>query len=194
MTVLMHSEGIRKYQKSGGVPETYARYPWMWYALQEEGTREDLRKRYDNPAVMKYYSACYNSAVKGVKFDHDSVPWCAAFANWCLEQAGYEGTGSSWARDFLKWPNAVPLHTPIWGCVAVLKRGASSGHVGFFWKTKGGQIILLGGNQADANSGGEGASVNKRPFSPNRVLAYLWPVKGRTLPPLFKVRDDTAIA
>jgi uncharacterized protein (TIGR02594 family) len=195
MTVLVRSEDLRVRGRSARtVPPEYARYPWMWYAIEEEGTREDLSRRGDNPQVMKYYEACYNSSAKGVRFEHDSVPWCSAFANWCLEQAGYRGTGSSWARDFLKWENAIPLHTPVWGCVTVLRRGAGSGHVGFFWKRKAGQIMLLGGNLADSRSGGDGASVNKRLFSPERVLGYLWPTQGRTLPPVFKVRHDTEIA
>ena len=85
----------------------------------------------------------------------------------------------------LNWSDQPNLdRSRVWGTAVPVPAGADGSH----------QIMLLGGNQADSRSGGEGASVNKRLFSPERVLGYLWPTQGRTLPPVFKVRHETEIA
>jgi uncharacterized protein (TIGR02594 family) len=94
----------------------------------------------------------------------DETPWCSAFTNWISWNLQCKRSNSLAARSWLKigtevWPgDAVPgFH------VVVLQRGvgpqppasvlAAPGHVGFFagWTPKD-DVLLLGGNQADAVS------------------------------------------
>lgn len=75
------------------------------------------------------------SAFLGV--DPELTPWCAAFANKCLEAVGIEGTDSLRARDFANWGEPCECTD---GAVAVFKS-----HVGFV--RPDGKI--LGGNQGN---------------------------------------------
>src|SRR4030095_2451187 len=75
-----------------------------------------------------------------------SSAWCSAFANWCVEKAGYEGTDSAWAKSWLTW--GKKLATPRRGCIAVFTRG-DGGHVGFYISKTSSVIKVLGGNQSD---------------------------------------------
>ena len=73
---------------------------------------------------------------------------CSSFVNWCVEQAGLRGTRSAAARSWLDWGTAVDL--PQEGDIVILRRGnPPSGHVGFFVKSAGDIIYVLGGNQSD---------------------------------------------
>lgn len=82
----------------------------------------------------------------------DEIPWCASFANFVVDTAGFTGTHLANARSFLKW--GVPLKHPILGCIVVLKRGdsATSGHVALcdHPDISNGVIRVLGGNQGNA--------------------------------------------
>lgn len=93
--------------------------------------------------------------------------WCAAFVNWCLEQAGAPHLGMATAISWLKF--GTPLARPVYGCVAIVppskSTGSSTGHVAFYVETRGNMIGLLGGNQGDA--------VSISYF--HRVLGYRWP-------------------
>ena len=98
--------------------------------------------------------------------DHDAVPWCASFVNWCVEQAGLKGSDSKLARSWLGW--GEPINTPRPGCLVVLERGpAPQGHVGFFVGATPGFVRLLGGNQGDR--------VSIDSFSAERVIGLRWP-------------------
>lgn len=111
-------------------------------AREEIGTREVPGPEH-NPRILEYHQTTQLRAVQ------DEVPWCSAFVNWVLKQAGIDGTNNSMARSFLKWGS--PLKSPVPGCVVILKRGrAPFGHVGFFvsW-ARPGLIEVLGGNQSD---------------------------------------------
>jgi len=135
---------------------------WMTLAKGEIGTKEGHGPR-DNPKVLKYYGEAGHGWVK-----HDSVAWCAAFANAMLSRAGEPGTSSLAARSFLQW--GKKLKAPKYGCVTVFKRGRSSwqGHVGFYVRTVGNTIEVVGGNQRDA--------VNIRRYPKSKLLGYRWPV------------------
>ena len=98
----------------------------------------------DNPRIVAYHDETSLNA------GDDETPWCAAFVNWVLKQAGYQGTNKATARSFLHWGHGIP--EPRFGCVVVFKRGTQSwqGHVGFYvGKDKYGNISCLGGNQAN---------------------------------------------
>lgn len=102
------------------------------------------------------------------RIDPSRIPWCAAFANAILSQAGYEGTGSLLARSFLGY--GIPTTYPAEGDIAVFSRGRNqvAGHVGFYVgeETVEGvkYIKVLGGNQR------KGVSVAYYPAG--RLLGY----------------------
>ena len=101
----------------------------------------------DNPAIMEMYASVGHDWV-----EHDSVAWCAAFVGHCLEKAGLRSTRRLNARSYLDWGIPVDLADAQEGDIVVFSRGAKSwqGHVGFFVKTAGAMIEVLGGNQSDA--------------------------------------------
>lgn len=115
--------------------------PWMRVARAELGVAETPGT--DSTARIREY---FRTTTLGDQPDH--VPWCSAFANFCIERAGLEGTKSALARSWMRWGVDAATLTP--GCIVVLSRGEPpSGHVGFFAGMDGGRIRLLGGNQGN---------------------------------------------
>lgn len=120
-------------------------YPWMPIARSKLGKAE-IHGPDANPEIVKYL----HSTTLGAPFNHsDETPWCSAFVNWCVEKAGYKGTGSAWARSWLKWGKEADWDNVLPGSIVVLERGPSSGHVGFFVDADNSRVLLLGGNQGD---------------------------------------------
>jgi uncharacterized protein (TIGR02594 family) len=132
----------------------------MQYAAAEAtaGVHE-TRGPGSNPRVVDY--------LRVVGFADDSVPWCSAFVNWCMNQAGITGTGRAAARSWLHWGTAIAACKI--GAVAVFSRGthAHQGHVGFYAGVDGSHYLILGGNQQDA--------VCVRPYPMNHLLDMRWP-------------------
>jgi uncharacterized protein (TIGR02594 family) len=99
----------------------------------------------NNPRVIEYHRAT------SLKSTQDSVPWCSAFANFCIVKAGGLGTNSAVARSWLHWGKEI--NAPMTGDVVVFSspaRGPEAGHVAFFVeKSSFGFIKVLGGNQND---------------------------------------------
>jgi uncharacterized protein (TIGR02594 family) len=101
-----------------------------------------------NRRILAYHLAT------ALKATTDEVPWCSAFVNWCLREAGIEGTFSAEARSFLRWGLTIPLESIEAGDVVVFARGnhSMSGHVAFFleWENKTqGLMRIVGGNQSN---------------------------------------------
>lgn len=132
---------------------------WFQIAQKEIGVHEYTDG--ENPRILEYDDATSLHAKQ------DEVPWCSAFANWCMRQAGIKGTGLANARSWLDWGDK--LQEPVEGCVVVLRRGAPpSGHVAFYaGSPTPGVIKLLGGNQGD--------QVKYSYFKTADVLGYRWP-------------------
>lgn len=136
--------------------------PWIDVARQLVGQRE-IKGPSDNPLIVEMFRLVDNNPDI-----HDEEPWCAAFVGSCLELAGYRSTRSLAARSYENWGKEAP--GPIPGCIAVLWRlsvDSGKGHVGFYVREDGDQIVLLGGNQGD--------SVREQAFPKARVLGYRWP-------------------
>ena len=144
---------------------------WMEVARAEIGVRERVGAE-DTARIVEYHQTTTFRATD------DETPWCASFVNWVLLQAGYRGTNSSRARDWLAWGSA--LEAPREGAVTVLRRkqgpghdastGSSSGwHVAFYAGGDAGHVRLLGGNQ--------GNQVKYSTYSLDRydVRGYRWP-------------------
>ena len=127
-----------------------------------------------DPAVQKYYEAVKvwggrditgkTNGGNRVNTPSDSVPWCAAFVNWCLMQADIKGTESAGANSFQNWGSG--LHAPTYGCIAVVNRPGGK-HVGFYLKTNGNKIVLLGGNQSN--------KVSDTGEYPLQEASFRWP-------------------
>lgn len=113
----------------------------------------------DNPAIMAMYASVGHDWV-----EHDSVAWCAAFVGHCLEKAGLRSTRRLNARSYLDWGIPVDLAEAQEGDIVIFSRGSKSwqGHVGFFVKTAGAMIEVLGSNQSDA--------VNIQRYAKSRLL------------------------
>lgn len=133
--------------------------PWLRIAETELNQSEIVGSKH-NPRIVEYHSATT------LKAKDDETAWCASFVCWVLEKAGYKSTDSAWARDYLNYGQKCD---PQYGCVVVFSRGSSSGHVGFYVKSEGDYIHVLGGNQSN--------QVNVSKYPKSRVLGYRWPVK-----------------
>lgn len=111
-------------------------------ALKEYGTRA-VQGENSNPEVIKYFHGTGFDWVK-----NDDTPWCAAFLNWILKEAGIAGTNSLLARSFLAFGEHVEV--PEIGDIVVLWRVAKEsiyGHAGLFIRESGNSLFLLSGNQ-----------------------------------------------
>lgn len=96
-----------------------------------------------------------------IKVNPRNTPWCAAFANAVLKKSGKKGSGSLTARSFLGWGRRVS--SPVSGDVVIL-RTKFGYHVGFFIGRKGGQVLVIGGNQSN--------SVKVTAYSARSVVQY----------------------
>lgn len=140
-----------------------------WYRIAETESGEAMvAGSGDNPRIVEYFG--WTSL--GEK--PDSVPWCGAFVAFCLGKAGFlrKGTGAARAANWMDF--GKPLDGPKKGCVVVLEPQApgSSGHVGFWDRTVGERIFLLGGNQ------GNKVGVNSFALRDVRKFGYRWPLDG----------------
>lgn len=132
----------------------------MPIAWRELGIHE-IRGRVSEQRIIAY------DATTSLRATSDEVPWCSAFVNWVIQQAGYRGTGSAAARSWLNWGSTITQ--PEYGAITILSRDdPAQGHVGFWVDADDERFWLLGGNQGDA--------VSVASFSPNRVLGYRWPL------------------
>lgn len=130
-------------------------------ALKESGVTEIVGSKHSS-RVLEYHHAT------SLKASDDETPWCAAFVNWCLLQAGIPGTNSALARSFQKW--GIPAFNPKEGDIVVLWRDSkisTKGHVGFFVKRDAKYVYIFGGNQ------GNKVCLSKYPIE--RVLTYRMP-------------------
>ena len=134
---------------------------WMLVAASEQGVRTAPPGQ-SNPRITAYHAG-----TNIVGYD-DKAAWCASFVHWTLAQVGITGTGSALARSWLDWGR--PLDMPVPGCIVVLTRddpAGWTGHVGFYLRSQGDQVLLLGGNQRDC------VCENSYPLA--SVLGYRWP-------------------
>jgi uncharacterized protein (TIGR02594 family) len=137
--------------------------PWYEIAQHELGVTE-VPGPGDNPRIVEYLKS---TTLGSPDNRNDETPWCSAFLNWCMEQAGIKGTNSAWARSWLNWGREPTDDEWGEGVVVILERGANSGHVGFLDDWDDNRVRLLGGNQGD--------KVGYAWFPDERVLGYRVP-------------------
>jgi uncharacterized protein (TIGR02594 family) len=148
----------KKEDKGSGVP------PWLLVAEHECGL--NVRRHGDgtnNPRILDYLHTV-DSNLKS-----ENTPWCAGFANFCLQQAGIQGDNSLYAMDFAKKRWGQELNNPALGAIVVFNH-----HVGFVaGRNADGRLVILGGNQGPAPNG-----VNYGTRSASSVLehGYRFPI------------------
>jgi hypothetical protein len=60
--------------------------PWLALAKREIGVREYPDETH-NPRIVAHH------ATTALRATTDEVPWCSAFANWCMRRTGLRGDG-----------------------------------------------------------------------------------------------------
>jgi uncharacterized protein (TIGR02594 family) len=117
----------------------------------------------DNPQILDWAREEGGQIAKYYK--HDSIPWCALYANMVLTKIGLDGTKTLRALDWQNW--GTKLAGPTVGAFAPMKR-QGGGHIAIVvGRDQRGNLMCLGGNQADA--------VNIKPFPAARPLSFRWP-------------------
>lgn len=133
---------------------------WLAVARKMIGLHE-IHGAEHAPEILQFWRDIKRGGIKS-----DEVPWCAAFVGACLERAGIRSSRFESAASYLKW--GVRLDGPAHGCIVVFSR-KGGGHVGFVvGMDKGGNLLVLGGNQGD--------QVSIKAFPQDRVTGYRWPV------------------
>lgn len=159
----------RKVIDSSGTPAPQSievtRPLWLTYGLTLVGTAEVPGTR-DNPKIIDW--AKLEGGNIAAEYTHDSIPWCALFANHILTKCGHKGTETLWALDFAgKWP-AVQLGGPALGSFAPMLRNGGGHIICVAGKDQHGNVMGLGANQSDTTS--------VIPFPRERLnKGYWWP-------------------
>ena len=138
----------------------------LFVAEQELGVKETPGSKAE-PRIMEYEKHT-NRGYTG----SDEEAWCAKFANFVVDTAGFKGTNSAAARSFLKW--GKKLGKPIPGCIVVFdrkdKNNPNAAHVTFFkYEEKAhGTKACVGGNQ--------GNMVKQSSYFTEKILGYRSPI------------------
>lgn len=145
---------------------------WVAEARKYIGTKE-IKGVKHNPVILELWKLAFDATGQATPavFKNDETAWCGGFVGGVFAKSGLAyhipksfPMARSWAKAGTK------LDKPAYGCVVVFWRGSpksASGHVGFVvGRDKASNLMVLGGNQADA--------VNIKPFGKNRVIAYRW--------------------
>jgi uncharacterized protein (TIGR02594 family) len=174
-----------------------AELPTRWLEIAREELADGVMEipgAKHNPRIMQYIYTCPNifdnptytwakrhpraprrsdQEIYVEREGEEGVDWCSAFVNWCLKQAGLNGTNHALASSWLKWGQR--LDGPRLGAIVVLTwENKRADHVAFLDK-KGDEWKLLGGNQKPTSGKGGSVAVSLRPFNPKTAMAYIWP-------------------
>jgi uncharacterized protein (TIGR02594 family) len=155
-------------KKQPYIPPLDEDFAWMPVTEQEKGVHE-IPGGENHPRVVEYLNSTTNLG-KASK-SKDETPWCSAFVNWCLKQAGYEGTNSALARSWLNW--GQPITEPRRGCIVVFTRDGGFGHVAFYLGETETHIKVLGGNQMNPETGIY--EVSEKSYPKTDLLGYRIP-------------------
>lgn len=149
---------------------------WLEAGLKLVGTREGVGAA-DNPTIIDWAKDEGGDIAK--EYMHDSIPWCALFANHILTKVGLKGTETLWALDFAgNWPS-VKLPGPAVGAFAPMLRNGGGHIICIVGRDQNGNIMGLGGNQSDA--------VNIKPFAISRLNKGFWWPAGVPIPSAYGV-------
>lgn len=162
---------------------------WVEAGLKYLNTHEGVGAK-DNKVIIDWAKAEGGDVAKA--YTHDSIPWCALFANMIMTKSGIKGTETLWALDWAgKWPS-VKLIGPAVGAMAPMLRNGGGHIICVVGKDQHGNIMGLGGNQSD--------QVSIVPFPMSRLNKGFWwpssvPVPSRIgLSSLPVVRSDGKVS
>lgn len=156
-------------------PDDLKKAPWIPIAQSYLGINEEK-----NASQIKEFLK-----VGGGLSASETVAWCAAYANYCLQKAGVQGTRSAAARSFLNWGQQLPLTNIPFGAIVVFagSRGPSSGHVAFCLKDNGSTVQCIGGNQTtqDGKKFDTGGMVTSTNFKRDKIIGVRFPVSNNAI-------------
>lgn len=144
---------------------------WVDEARKLIGTTE-IKGVKHNPLIVEMWKVGFTATGQAHRltekvWQNDETAWCGGCMAYVFAKAGLNHhipksfpLARSWAMVGTK------LTRPAYGCVVVFARNGG-GHIGLcVGKDKNGNLMILGGNQAD--------QVNIKPFAISRVIAYRW--------------------
>ncbi len=128
------------------------RAPWM--AVAEVEFQAGVRRRggaHPDRHIEEYFSATSLGRQRS-----DNLAYCAAFVNWCLTCAGYQGNNNAGASSLSTWGRATRNNQPAYGAIAVVHFPTGGHHVTFVngmapSRPNALRIATLGGNQGHAH-------------------------------------------
>lgn len=145
---------------------------WLQAGLALVGVRETAGAR-DNQTIIDW--AKEEGGAIARDYTHDSIPWCALFANHLLTKVGLKGPETLWALDFnadrmekrigRRWP-ADKLPGPAVGAFAPMLRNGGGHIIVVVGRDQHGNVMGLGGNQSD--------QVSIIPFPRSRLNEGFW--------------------
>jgi uncharacterized protein (TIGR02594 family) len=139
--------------------------PWYQVALAEFAAHHTVFGTADgNKRIHEYFLATSLHPGVGTK-----DAWCSAFANWCMKQAGIQGTNNALAVSWRNW--GVGLDQPRHGCIMTVQWTSGGHHVTFFDRNNGDHIMYFGGNQGKAHAITQG-QARRSAFS---RVDFRWP-------------------
>lgn len=150
------------------IPPIGEDFAWMAIAELEKGVHE-IPGGENHPRVVEYLHST-NNLDKASK-SKDETPWCSAFVNWSLTQAGYAGTNSALARSWMNWGQAIA--EPRKGCIVVFTREKVFGHVAFYLGETDTHVKVLGGNQLNPET--NIFEVSEKSYPKTDLLGYRIP-------------------
>ena len=119
-----------------------------------------------NPLIVAFFDA---TEMPETTRKTDMIPWCAAFANWCIERARGDGSRSASSQSFLS-PSFRRVTTPVRGDLVVFSnhdpatdQPLGSGHVAFIEPAADGRLVMLGGNQSGKKGEGRYSIISRKP-------------------------------
>lgn len=144
-------------------PAEIGRPLWLEAGIKLIGVHEGVGPK-DNSEIIQW--AKDEGGDIAAEYTHDSIPWCALFANHILTKVGIKGTETLWALDFAgKWPSRNLL-APAVGAFAPMVRNGGGHITVIVGKDQHGNFMGLGGNQSDA--------VNIEAFARSRLNKGFW--------------------
>jgi uncharacterized protein (TIGR02594 family) len=96
-----------------------------------------------NQNILNWLGTC--GGLSPEQYANDETPWCSAFVNAMVVDAGYSGTNSASANSWSTWRNATS--SPQVGDIAVAKDGH---HVGIITNVVDGVYYMTSGNNGEA--------------------------------------------
>ena len=162
------------------------------------GSEPDVISQWPVPSAWNPLVASFFDAVSGIPAGHvsDMISWCAAFANWCIERCGLDGSRSASSQSFLTDFRRVEV--PRRGDLAVFTcydpaSGTSLklGHVAFY-AGPGDQdcIRAIGGNQ----SGNHRASTISETMMPTADRMVRRRVGSRCVPAVMRLNCYVSVS